>query len=80
MNVSQTAGPMRHMGVSSPIPVDPVYNNGKYSNRSARPVARVKPEAEEIAEKSKGCVGLLFSNYGRPDPCEILLFSCVLGL
>ena len=63
------AGPMRYVGVKSPILVDPVYNGGKYSNRSARPVPRVRPEAEEVAEKSKGCVGRLFANYGKPDPC-----------
>ncbi|XP_076819114.1 uncharacterized protein LOC143464936 isoform X2 [Clavelina lepadiformis] len=67
-NVNMDAGPMRYVGVKSPILVDPVYNGGKYSNRSARPVPRVRPEAEEVAEKSKGCVGRLFANYGKPDP------------
>ena len=61
-------GPMRHAGVRSPIVVDPIYNGGKYSNRSAKPVPRVKAEASEIAEKSKGCMDVLFANYGKPDP------------
>ena len=64
-------GPLKYAGVRSPILVDPVYNGGKYSNRSARPVPRVRPEAAEVAEKSKGCMGVLFSNYGKPDPCMV---------
>nr|XP_002124341.1 enkurin domain-containing protein 1-like isoform X2 [Ciona intestinalis] len=63
-------GPMRYKGIKSPILVDPVYNGGKYSNRSARPVPRVRPEAQEVAEKSKGCMGVLFNNYGKPDPYD----------
>ena len=60
---------MKHIGIRSPILVDPVYNGGKYTNRTARPVPRVRPEASEVAEKAKGSVGLLFSKYGKPDPC-----------
>jgi len=67
---SMEKGPMRHAGVRSPILTDPIYNSGQYSNRSARPVPRVRPEAEEVAEKAKGCMGMLFSNYGKPDPCK----------
>ncbi|XP_078486279.1 uncharacterized protein LOC100185589 [Ciona intestinalis] len=63
-------GPMRYNGIKSPILVDPVYNGGRYSNRSARPVPRVRPEAQEVAEKSKGCMGVLFNNYGKPDPYD----------
>ena len=63
---------MRYAGVKSPILVDPVYNGGKYSNRSARPVPRVRPEAAEVAEKSKGSMGMLFSNYGKPEPCQFI--------
>lgn len=69
--VNMDGGPMRNAGVRSTIPVDPVYNGGKYSNRSARPVPRVKPEASEVAEKSKGCMGILFGNYGKPDPAIV---------
>ena len=68
--VNMDNGPMRYAGVKSPILVDPVYNGGKYTGRSARPIPRVRPEAAEVAEKAKGCVGMLFSNYGKPDPCK----------
>merc|ERR1719427_855516 len=69
---SMDGGPMRHAGVRSPIVVDPIYNGGKYSNRSARPVPRVKAEASGIAEKSKGCMDVLFANYGKPDPAMVM--------
>lgn len=68
LNVTQTCGPMRLMGVRSPIPVDPILNGGKYSNRSIRPVPRVKPEAQDIAMKAKGSMDVVLGKYGRPDP------------
>lgn len=68
MNVTQTNGPMRHMGIRSPILVDPTYNGGKYSNRSARPVPRVRPEAQDIAYKAKGSMDVVMGQYGKPDP------------
>lgn len=66
---------MKHAGVRSTIPVDVVYTRGQYSNRSARPVPRVKPEAAQIAEKSKGCMDVLFGNYGKPDPSIYLVLK-----
>ncbi|XP_039249359.2 enkurin domain-containing protein 1-like isoform X1 [Styela clava] len=68
MNVTQTNGPMRHMGIRSPILVDPTYNGGKYSNRSVRPVPRVKPEAQDVAIKAKGSMDVVMGQYGKPDP------------
>ena len=68
LDYSQLKGPLKFAGVRSPIATDPIYNEGKYSNRSLRPQPRVKPEAAEIADKSQGCMGILFANYGKPDP------------
>lgn len=52
-------GPLRKAGIKNPILVDPVYNKGEYSGRSPRPAPRVKPEASEWAERSRGTVGNL---------------------
>jgi len=71
LNYSQLKGPLKFAGVRSPIATDPIYNEGKYSNRSLRPQPRVKPEAAEIADKSQGCMGILFANYGKPDPATV---------
>ncbi|XP_070545327.1 enkurin domain-containing protein 1-like isoform X2 [Ptychodera flava] len=51
--------------LSSPIPPDPMYQarNG-WSNDTA-PKPRVRPEAEAIAEKHKGSVGLLLQLEGQ---------------
>lgn len=59
-NIDPKKGPMRQAGVRSPILVDPVYTKGQYSDRTPRPVPRVRPEAEEIATRSKGTVAKLF--------------------
>ena len=64
-NINPKDGPLRKAGVRSPILVDPVYQNGEYSGRTPRPMARVKPEAEEIARKSMGSVSKLFENEER---------------
>ena len=61
-------GPMRHYGIKAPILTDPIYNGGKYSNRSARPVPRVRPEAQDVAEKAKGSMSVLLGEYGKTNP------------
>ena len=67
--------------------VDPVYyHGGKYVARSVKPVARVKPEAYEIADRDRGSVGVLLNNYGAPqgqgefDPKFHLSYFSALGV
>ncbi|XP_071952056.1 uncharacterized protein [Antedon mediterranea] len=58
--------------ISSPIPVDPGYHgkNSRGQNSSSmidtRPVPRVRPEAEDIATRAQGSVGLLLQLQGQP--------------
>lgn len=61
--------------LSGPIPTDPGYSSNRHERRSSwsagssRPQPRVKPEAEEIATKAKGCIGNLLvtgENVYRP--------------
>jgi len=59
-NINPKDGPLKKAGIRGPILVDPVYQKGDYSGRTPRPAPRVKPEAEEIANKSKGSVSKLF--------------------
>ncbi|XP_072165688.1 enkurin domain-containing protein 1-like [Diadema setosum] len=66
------------MMLSNPIPTDPGYGSSRrggherrasWSAESSAPRPRVKPEAEEIATKAKGSVGLLLvtgENVYRP--------------
>jgi len=68
-------GPMRHYGIKGPILTDPIYNGGNYSNRSTRPVPRVKPEAEAVAEKSKGSMSIVLGEYGKNNPAASNIMS-----
>lgn len=68
-------GPMRHYGIKGPILTDPIYNGGKYSNRSVRPVPRVKPEAEAVAQKNKGSMSVVLGEYGKNNPAAANIMS-----
>ena len=82
-NFNPKEGPLRKAGVRSPILVDPVYQVGEYSGRTPRPAPRVKPEAEDIASKSKGTVSKLFVTeekrysdyYNKPSKNNVLMHS-----
>ena len=60
----RAAGPMKKLGIRGPILADPIYKEN-YTGRTPRPAARVKSEAAEIANKSRGVVAKLFSDEVR---------------